>query len=79
MLGDACTDDPSATRLETDESPSEPSAPFPDARALARTKTASAVISPPKSETDWTVALPDAVARATRAGYAAHAPATFAR
>ena len=35
---------------------------MPDARAVERTKTASAVISPPKSETDWMVALPLAVA-----------------
>jgi hypothetical protein len=48
--------------LETEDASSDPAAPLPDARAVARTKTASAVISPPKSETDWIVALPSPIA-----------------
>ena len=48
--------------METEDASSDPAAPLPDARAVARTKTASAVISPPKSETDWMVALPSPVA-----------------
>jgi hypothetical protein len=48
----AWTDLPSTTRFESDEADSEPCAPLPEARALAFTKTPSAVISPPKRETD---------------------------
>ena len=48
--------------MESDEAERSPFAPVPDARALAFTKTPSTVISPPKSETERTEALPLAVA-----------------
>jgi hypothetical protein len=48
--------------LETDEAERDPVAPEPAARALAFTKTPSAVTSPPKRETDRTEELPFPVA-----------------
>ena len=47
--------------MERDEAERSPLAPFARARAAAFTKTPSAVISPPKSDTDRTEALPFAV------------------